>query len=24
MTLDGDVVTRKVLSRMGTQYSGIR
>ena len=24
MTLDGDIVTRKVLSRMGTQYSGIR
>jgi hypothetical protein len=24
MTLDGDVVTRKVLSRMSTQYSGIK
>ena len=24
MTLDGDIVTRKVLSRMNTQYSGIR
>ena len=24
MTLDGDIITRKVLSRMGTQYSGIR
>jgi len=24
MTLDGDVVTRKVLSRMNTQYSGIK
>jgi len=24
MTLDGDVITRKVMSRMGTQYSGIK
>ena len=24
MTLDGDIVTRKVLSRMSTQYSGIK
>ena len=24
MTLDGDIITRKVLSRMSTQYSGIR